>query len=146
MKIRIDRRRISHTDDPVEVFVDGRRHSLSFATDIMIMDCLHNIDRYIYYSWDYRGIFRNSEGPFVWFFNFKNEEQNYSQQRFIKVRFPNSINYEVDKSCDIEHEINVRLGMIIEAIKNYKETTRQVRDIGDDCIIINTIDPKDLNR
>jgi hypothetical protein len=121
MKVEINRRRIAHTDDPSEVYIDGRNHSLSFATDIIIMEAVPSVKRYVYYDWDYRGIFRATKGPFKWFFNWEIEKPDYSDQRFVYVEFAKTIDYEKDDIREIEAELRDRLTMIVKALENYKE-------------------------
>jgi hypothetical protein len=118
--IKIDRKKISMTDEPTEVMLDNRPHSLVLATNILLCEGPYcDIIPYPYYIWNSCGLFRSTAGTFKWYFSLKDETPDYSSPRIIKIQFKKDIDYEHDPIDEIFVELQDRLQTARKALCDY---------------------------
>jgi len=126
-QIKINRRRVDPGDNLTDLFLDGRCYSALEATTYLVLERCPNIHRFPYYHWDISGIFRNTRGPFKWYFQLEGDADR--TERSILIEFSESIDFENESSGEIFRKLQGRLNTLCDALNQYKEPEIQSQPI-----------------
>lgn len=126
-QIKINRRRVDPGDNLTDIFLDGRCYSSLEATTHLVLERCPDIRRFPYYHWDISGIFRNTRGPFKWYFQLEGDADR--TERSISIEFSESIDFENESSGEIFRKLQGRLNTLCDALNQYKEPEIQSQPI-----------------
>lgn len=124
-QIKISRCRVDPGDNLTDLFLDGRCYSSLEATTYLVLEKCPNIRRFPYYHWDISGIFRNTRGPFKWYFQLKDDAER--TERSILIEFSESIDFENESSGEIFRKLQGRLNTLCSAINEYQKESEQTQ-------------------
>ena len=124
-QIKINRRRVDPGDNLTDLFLDGRCYSSLEATTYLVLERCPNIRRFSYYHWDISGIFRNTCGPFKWYFQLKDDAER--TERSVSIEFSESIDFENESSGEIFRKLQGRLNTLCSAINGYQKEAGQTQ-------------------
>ncbi len=124
-QIKINRRRVDPGDNLTDLFLDGRCYSSLEATTYLVLERCPNICRFPYYHWDISGIFRNTCGPFKWYFQLKDDAER--TERSVSIEFSESIDFENESSGEIFRKLQGRLNTLCSAINGYQKEAGQTQ-------------------
>ena len=124
-QIKINRRRVNPGDSLTDLFLDGRCYSSLEATTYLVLERCPNIRRFPYYHWDISGIFRNTRGPFKWYFQLKGDTERI--ERSVSIEFSESIDFENESSGEIFRKLQGRLNTLCDAINDYQKDSEQIQ-------------------
>lgn len=112
-------------DNLTDLFLDGRCYSSLEATTYLVLEKCPNIRRFPYYHWDISGIFRNTRGPFKWYFQLKDDAER--TERSILIEFSESIDFENESSGEIFRKLQGRLNTLCSVINEYQRELEQTQ-------------------
>jgi hypothetical protein len=124
-QIKISRCRVDPGDNLTDLFLDGRCYSSLEATTYLVLEKCPNIRRFPYYHWDISGIFRNTRGPFKWYFQLKDDAER--TERSILIEFSESIDFENESSGEIFRKLQGRLNTLCSVINEYQRELEQTQ-------------------